>query len=172
MSKPPKLAGIQEALTALHEKLDQPYRATEAGMWACSELDEVCELFDRISLAGFQHLADLGSGDGRVVMAASLFTRATGIESDPALHRASQDLAKSLGLNRAAFILGDCRAADLGPYDLLYIYPDKPLAWLGHMLPASWPGRLLVYGPYFKPEHMRLRKNLRAGRTACSLWSR
>jgi len=58
MSKPPKLAGIQEALTALHEKLDQPYRATNAGMWACSELDEVCELFERMSLAGFQHLAD------------------------------------------------------------------------------------------------------------------
>jgi hypothetical protein len=58
------------------------------------------------------------------------------------------------------------------PYDLLFIFPDKPLDWLERRLPQDWPGRLLVYGPYFQPGALSYRRSYYAGATHCSLWGR
>lgn len=166
------LERIQTALTRFQAGLEEPYKVTPAGMWACSEPAEVFDLFHQVELERYRHLVDLGSGDGRAVMLAALFTRATGIEADPELTRAAQEMAAGLGLDRADFICGDCREVDLSPYDLLFIYPDKPLDWLEARLPAHWEGRLLVYGPYFKPQTLTHLRTLYAGRTLCNLWSR
>ena len=106
------------------------------------------------------------------MLLASLFTRATGVEADPELCTASQKMAQSLGLSRAAFLCEDCRQTDLEPYDLLFIYPDKPLEWLEKRLPADWPGRVLVYGTYFRPQSLQHEKTLYAGETLCGLWRR
>lgn len=168
-------AGPQEVFAALarfHAGLDEPYKMTPAGMWACSDAQEVHDLFAQVDLAGYGHLCDLGSGDGRAVLLASLFTRATGIEADPGLVEASQGMAQGLGLSRARFICGDCRQADLTPFDLLFLYPDKPLDWLEALLPPDWPGRLLVYGPYFQPRGLSHLRTLYAGKTLCTLWRR
>ena len=141
MSQPPVigLAEIQAALAGYHATLQEPYKVTPAGMWACSRSEEVYDLFYQLDLGGYRHLVDLGSGDGRAVLLASLFLPATGIEADADLVRASKALACRLGLERAEFVCADCRQVDLHPYDLLFIYPDKPLDWLIKLLPSR-PG--------------------------------
>lgn len=166
------LAQVEAALARYHAGLESPYKVTPAGMWACSSAGEVHQLLGGLDLTPFKHFADLGSGDGRVVLLASLFLPATGLEADPELVAASQGLARELGLGRAEFIQADCRQADLSPYDLLFIYPDKPLDWLVKRLPPTWGGALLVYGPYFQPEGLSHQKTLYAGKTMCTLWRR
>ncbi|MBU1274605.1 MAG: hypothetical protein KJ720_04455 [Proteobacteria bacterium] len=170
---PPKgLNEIQAALADYHASLEEPYKVTPAGMWACSRSEEVYDLLKQLDLNPYGHLADLGSGDGRVVFLASLFLPATGIEADPGLVQASRAMAQRLGLTRADFLCSDCRQEDLSPYDLLFIYPDKPLDWLVKLLPAQWRGSLLVYGPYFQPQGLTHLKTLYAGQTMCTLWQR
>jgi SAM-dependent methyltransferase len=167
--------GAGEVLAALKRfqaGLDEPYKMTPAGMWACSDAAEVWDLFELVDLTGYRHFCDLGSGDGRAVLLAALFTRATGIEADPGLVEVARGLGQELGLARADFICGDCRQADLAPYDLLFLYPDKPLDWLEARLPADWPGRLLIYGPYFQPTTLAHVRTLYAGKTMCGLWRR
>lgn len=172
MSKPIDLKAVRRALDQESGELGDTYKATPVGMWACSELEEVYDLFSQINLADYGHLVDLGSGDGRVVLAGSLFTRASGIEADPELVEVSRRAAESLGLSNATFIQGDCRHQDLSPYDVLYIYPDKPLDWLEQRLATDWPGMLVIYGPYFKPTTLKPRGSIYAGSTHCTLWSR
>jgi|GEM_PF-1234791 len=174
-SSPPSPADVAAVLGAVgrfQDSLAEPYKMTPAGMWACSVAEELAELFAALELGRFQHFADLGSGDGRAVLLAALYTQATGIEADPELVATARSLAAELGLGRAGFIQGDLRQMDLSPYDLLFIYPDKPLAWLEKLLPEQWRGALLVYGPHFRPEGLRHAKTLYAGRTLCSLWRR
>ncbi|MFH1036154.1 MAG: hypothetical protein V1806_16755 [Pseudomonadota bacterium] len=172
MSLPPEAAKVLAAVARHEKSLEEPYKMTPLGMWACSEPAELWELFQRVDLDGYRHLADLGSGDGRAVLLASLFTRATGIEADPELVATSRRLASQLELGRARFLEGDCRQQDLAPYDLLFIYPDKPLNWLEALLPPDWPGRLLVYGAGFRPQGLTLLRDLHAGPTLCTLWRR
>ncbi|MCB2189960.1 MAG: hypothetical protein KQI62_00250 [Deltaproteobacteria bacterium] len=164
------LAEINSALAEFHAGLDEPYKMTPAGMWACSKSEEVYDLLEQVDLGGCSHFADLGSGDGRAVLIASLFMRATGIEVDPGLVQASRAMAESLGLNRAEFVCADCRKVDLTPFDLLFLYPDKPLNWLEEILPDGWKGRLLVYGPYFQPTEFTHINTIYAGKTMCTLW--
>jgi hypothetical protein len=168
-------AGLKEILAALeacHAGREHTYKMTPLGMWACSDAREVHDLFTQLGLENYRHLADLGSGDGRAVLLASLFTQATGIEADGELVEAARGMAQALGLARAQFIQGDCREADLAPYDLLFLYPDKPLDWLEKRLPLDWQGRLLVYGPHFQPSGLIHLRTLYAGRTMCGLWRR
>lgn len=172
MSPPTGAAQVLAAVERFQQGLDQPYKMTPLGMWACSDPGELWELFQAVDLTRFRHLADLGSGDGRAVLLGSLLTQATGIEADPQLVAQGRALAQGLGLSRASFILGDCRQEDLSPYDLLFIYPDKPLTWLEKMLPDTWEGRLLVYGAGFRPQGLRQLGALHAGRTLCTMWGR
>ncbi len=172
MSPPPDLQRIGRVLQRAAGRLGDQYKVTGVGMWAGSVLEEVYDLFVQMDLAAYRHLADLGSGDGRVVLVGSLFTRATGIEADAELVQISRRAAGELGLERADFIQDDCRQAELDSYDLLFMYPDKPMTWLEERLPANWPGHLVIYGPYFKPETMSFIRSIYAGTTHCTLWSR
>ena len=166
------LAEILSALAEFHAGLDEPYKMTPAGMWACSKSEEVYDLLGQLDLEAYRHFADLGSGDGRAVLIASLLLPATGIEADPGLVEASQAMAGRLGLSRARFVCADCRQVDITPFDLLFVYPDKPLDWLIKMLPENWRGHLLVYGPYFQPTELTNLKTIYAGKTMCTLWER
>ncbi len=147
------------------------YRPTARGLWAPADCAEVGELFARLRLGGCRRFLDLGSGDGRVVMLASLFTRAEGVEIDRALCARARAISAALGLKRASFAEGDCRRVALAGYDFLFAYPDQPLAWLAGRLPADCGGRLVVYGAKFAPPGMNRRATLRVGRSNCALWA-
>ena len=58
--------------------------------WNASIAGEVYEAFKKIKLNKFKNFLDIGSGDGKVVMIASLFCKnAEGIEIDKSLHNKS-----------------------------------------------------------------------------------
>ena len=130
-----------------------PYRSTKSGMWATSGIREVYHAFRHFHVHQYNHIADLGSGDGIVVLIGSLFTHATGYETDDWLYKKSITLRDSLNLANARFLQENFLQADLSVYDLLYIYPDKPFDDLTERLHATWRGHLLVYGPHFPPRY-------------------
>ena len=132
-----------------------PYRSTKSGMWATSVAEEIYRAFCHFELDHYNHVADLGSGDGIVVVIASLFTQATGYEIDEWLHQQSMKLSHSLSLSRATFLREDFLQANLSGYDLLYLYPDKPFYELEDRLLATWSGHLLVNGPHFPPRSLK-----------------
>jgi hypothetical protein len=131
------------------------YRSTRSGMWATSAAEEVYGGFCHFQLDKYTHMADLGSGDGIVVLIASLFTQATGYEIDEWLFQQSLKMLKSLKLTNARFLRQDFHQADLSAYDLLYLYPDKPFYELEESLHPTWSGHLLVNGPHFPPRHLK-----------------
>ena len=146
-------AAYEEFYESLQKEGELPYRITRSGMWAVSDLREVYRAFCHFHLDRYSHLADLGSGDGAVVLVASLFTRATGYEIDEVLYAKAKELRNKLNLTRAEFVQQDYFQADLSLHDLLYIYPDKPIYQMETTLSASWRGHLLVNGPHFPPRH-------------------
>lgn len=150
---------IETAYQSLYQalKLDGglPYRRTSLGMWATSSAEGVYRAFCHFQLDQYIHMADLGSGDGIVVLIGSLFTQATGYEIDELLHQQSIKLRNSLNLTKARFLCEDFLQANLDAYDLLYLYPDKPFYDLEERLRATWSGRLLVNGPHFPPRYFR-----------------
>jgi hypothetical protein len=107
-----------------------PLGNTEKGFWGTAHLDDVYELFKRIELEQEEHLLDLGSGDGRVVCVAALFTNATGIEYDAKLHAEAIAAAATLELPRAIFIQGDYTAHNLAVYSVWFSYADHNFGWL------------------------------------------
>jgi hypothetical protein len=150
---------VEEAYHLYYEALLRegmlPYRSTETGMWATSDGKEVYEALRYFSADKYTSFADLGSGDGKVVLIASLFTLATGYETDPELYRASVEIRNALRLTRATFVRQDFLKTDLSPHDLIYLYPDKPVHALEEKLLPTWRGHLVVNGPHFSPRYFR-----------------
>src|ERR1700722_9322243 len=72
-----------------------------------------------------ERMFDLGSGDGRLVIAAARKYKddATGVELDDSLYKQSMDRIKSLGLAATARIIhGDLLKQDYSSADLLTVY--------------------------------------------------
>jgi hypothetical protein len=146
-------AAYQSFYKALESNDALPYRSTESGMWAISDAKEAYRAFCHFKLGRYAHLADLGSGDGKVALIGSLFTRVTGYETDDTLHKKSLEIRDQLKLSHASFLRQDYLLADLSPYDILYLYPDKPLYALEARLHPVWHGHLLVNGLHFPPRY-------------------
>jgi hypothetical protein len=124
-----------------------PLRETAAGFWGTSVCDELFSLFKRIKLHKYRSFIDLGSGDGRAVLIASLFTAAKGIELDLQLYKKALEINKRLGL-KAHFLQQDFFNHDIKGYDVVFCYPDNPLYYgLSHKLKQELSGRFVMYGP-------------------------
>jgi hypothetical protein len=137
---------------------------TSRGAWAASRIAHVHSFFKRLGLEKHRLFIDLGSGDGLVACVAGLFTRSIGIEADPVLCRTAAEAIRLLGLTRRVeLICGDYLTMNLQRADCLYLYPDKPFMPLEDLL-ASWPGRLLVYGPHIPPKQLAPELHLQCGR--------
>lgn len=138
-----------------------PLRDTQIGFWGIAPSDEVFELFTKIKLQNYGNFVDLGSGDGRVVLIASLFTNATGIEFDPWLVENARNIQRSLThvprINQARFIQDDFRLHHLSSYDLVFVHPDQPMHrnGLDNKLKNELEGRLVVFGPHFHPRSLK-----------------
>ncbi|MBI2548963.1 hypothetical protein HYW21_06445 [Candidatus Woesearchaeota archaeon] len=138
-----------------------PLRDTQIGFWGIAPSDEVFTLFTKIKLHHYGNFIDLGSGDGRVVLIASLFTNATGIEFDPWLVENAQKIQQSLSvipsMRRARFIQDDFRNHHLSAYDLVFIHPDQPMHrnGLDNKLNNELEGRLVIFGPHFHPRDLK-----------------
>jgi hypothetical protein len=130
------------------------HKQTEKGFWVSSVSCEVFDLFRTIRLEEFKHFADLGSGDGKVALIASLFTKSTGIECDEELVQRSVQIKQASGAKNLRFTQGDFLEVDLSAYDILFIYPDNPLIRLEQKLLKEFRGDLIVCGGIFVPEKL------------------
>lgn len=85
-------------------------------------------MLDLAGLKTGEHMFDLGSGDGRIViMAAQRFRAiATGVELDPDLVTSSTARIQQLGLRNASIIYGDLLKQDYSSADVITVYllPD------------------------------------------------
>lgn len=112
---------------------------TAYGLYGSSGMLDCFELFRKIGLENYRKFVDLGSGDGRIVLLASLFTHATGIEGDKELHdlavRSREELHDRLPA-RSDFLNDDYTQTDLSGYDCIFIYAD-------HDWPANFQEKLL-----------------------------
>ncbi len=159
-----RLSQIKEEYCAFYKYLLSggrlPYKETELGIWAKAIPDEVYEIFKNIELEKYDTFLDFGSGDGIVVLIASLFTDSTGIEIDKELLMAGVNIRDNLGLN-AKFIHGDFNEIDIGKYDVIFIHPDKPFFRGLDEIFKDFNGILIVNGEHYLPTRMKQVKDLR-----------
>ena len=129
-----------------------PYKVTSKGIWGISVCDEIFEVFKRMELQNYKNFLDIGSGDGRVVAIASLFTKAHGIEIDPELHNKALEIKEKLKLNKAEFMQKDFFEHDLSDYDVVFSFSDTALhRGLEQKLKNELKGKLMLAGPQIYP---------------------
>lgn len=99
-------------------------------------------------VTGADTVYDLGSGDGRLVIAAArLGARAVGVEIDPRLVQDSREAAARAGVaERTTFVWGDLFATDLRPATavLMYLLPEVNLRLRPKLRDELRPGTPVV----------------------------
>lgn len=143
-----------------------PMRDTGRGFWGTAACDDVFELFEKMGLGKYKSFIDLGSGDGKVVLIASLFTKAAGIEFDKELHDKAVEIRDRIGI-KAELSCGDFLKADISKYDLVFINPDKSFhKGVEEMLREKLRGALVVYNLVYQPTGMEKGKTYWVGKAA------
>ena len=133
---------------------------TSKGFWGAAITEHIYEFFKKIKLGNYKNFLDLGSGDGKVVLIASLFgVKATGIEIDDDLIKTSERIKKELRL-KAEFIKGDFFKHDFSRYDVIFVNPDKGFErGLEDKLLKELKGKLFVYNQIFLPRFLKKSKS-------------
>lgn len=151
-----------------------PMWSTSKGFWNASISDEVYEAFKRMGLNKFRNFLDMGSGDGKIVLIASLFCQnAEGIEIDQLLHSKAIEFKRKLKINNAAFHNKDFFEHDFSKYDILFSAPDAPLErGLENKLLKEMKGKLIHYGNHFHPNLLKKEDSFLVNGTLVSLYSR
>jgi hypothetical protein len=142
-------------------------RSTKYGVWGPSDIDIIFKLFKKVNLAKYKNFIDLGSGDGRIVLIASLFTDAVGFEIDKRLMNLAKR-ARNETKSNAIFMRKNFLKEDITKYDCLFIYPDRSShVKLKRKLLKELKGRLFVYKIY-KPKYLKKIKDHDFGKIAVS----
>ena len=150
-----------------------PMKDTGIGFWSISTADDLFELFKKIKLDNHASFIDIGSGDGKAVLIASLFTRSHGIEYDPELHITASKIKDKLSeaLKHDAMLHNDdYMKHDLSVYDVVFLHPDSRLGALEPKLLAELKGDLIVYGAEYHPVSLELVKTFNAHTTPVSIY--
>ena len=155
-----KFNEIKSAYTQFDRELREKFllvvRDTEKGIWGTSSMDTVFTLFKNIRLGQKKHFLDIGCGDGRVVLVASLFTKAAGIEIDKNLINKGKEIKSKLKIKKTQLICGDFFAHDFRKYDIIFINPDKGFHHgLENKLLKELKGKLLLYNNIFMPRFLK-----------------
>lgn len=151
-----------------------PLMDTGKGFWGPVVSDEVFEAFKKMGLENFKNFLDIGSGDGKVVLIASLFCdSAMGIEIDKGLFLKSIEIRNKLNRDNAHFMNKDFFEHDLSAYDVLFLNPDKPLSrGLENKLLNEMNGKLIVYGHHFHPKILKRENSFIINGTFVGVYSR
>ena len=137
-----------------------PMGDTDKGIWGTAITHHIFDFFQKIKLQQYKNkqFIDLGSGDGKVVLIASLFgVNAAGIEFDNDLIKSSIKIRDELKL-RAEFIQADFLEHDLSKYDIIFINPDKGFHYkleeklIKEIKPTA---KLFVYNNIFVPRFLK-----------------
>ncbi len=141
---------------ALMQQGRLPMKDTGIGFWNASPDKEVFELFKKIKLQNYKHFLDLGSGDGRVVLIASLFTKATGIELDQELINKAVEMQYKLNIKNVEFLHKNYFHHNISQHDIIFCAPDKPMyRGVEEKLLNELNGELIVFSPHFHPTMLR-----------------
>jgi len=120
-------------------------------VWIASPRDMVEKMLDMARVTPQDYVIDLGSGDGRnVIAAARRGARALGVEYNPALVEVSRRAAAAAGVaDRATFIEDDMFEADISQATvlILFLIPDN-LRRLDAKFRALKPGTRIVSNTY------------------------
>ena len=126
------------------EDLDTPFVITPTNV--------VDAMLDLAELSPGDRLIDLGSGDGRIVLAAAQRgATAVGVEIDASLVERSRESAQRLKLaDRASFVTQDLFETDYRGYDVvtLYLLPDVNRRLAPKFLATLAPGTRIVSHDY------------------------
>jgi len=140
-----------------------PVKDTGKGFWGVSITDEVYEAMRKIRIDRFRTFFDIGAGDGKVVILASLFgLDAKGMEIDEELVDHANRIKRNLGnienAGKAEIMHGDFEEHHMGAYDVLFINPDRPFhrGMEDKLLKEMKDDALLmVYGFEYQPNQMK-----------------
>lgn len=135
-----------------------PLWNTGYGFWGGVISDEIFEAFKKIKLDKSKSFIDLGSGDGKVVLIASLFCkRALGIEMDNELFKKSMEMQVKLHITNAMFYNSDFYDHSISEFDIVFTYPDAPMhRGLEKKLLNELTGKLVHYGHHFHPQNLKV----------------
>ncbi|MFC1768340.1 hypothetical protein ACFLZX_01125 [Nanoarchaeota archaeon] len=137
---------------ALLEKGKLPLKDTGKGFWNAADTKTIYELLSKIGR--HNSFIDLGSGDGKVVLLASMFAKkAVGIEYDPELHSKASEILKKLNARNTQLINDDFKNQSIKGFDYVFLNPDKPLFRdeVEKKLHSELTGKLILFGPHFHP---------------------
>lgn len=148
--------------------------STKKGFWNASISDEIYKAFKIIGLPQFKNFLDLGSGDGKVVLIASLFCEnAEGVEIDNFLHKKAIRIQTKLGLRNVKFHNKDFFEHDISSYDVLFLSPDVPLErGIESKLLREMKGKLIHYGHHFHPRFLKKEDSFLVNENLVSLYSK
>ena len=161
--------GRQEAPPKFEPKVGMPGKDV---VWIPTPPELVNRMFDIARLTPDDYVIDLGSGDGRTIIAAARRgARGLGVEFNPEMVALSRRLAAEAGVSdRATFVQGDMYEADLSQATVLalYLLPAN-LTRLAPKLFALKPGTRIVantFGPDdWDPDYREAVEHI-----ACSDW--
>ena len=136
-------------LTSACSVAESPGLSSPSVPFVATPPDVVIEMLKLASITGNDLVYDLGSGDGRLaIAAATLFgARAVGVEIDAHLVQESREAAARAGVgDRVTFIWGDLFKTDLRPATavMLYLLPEINLRLRPKLLAELRPGTSVV----------------------------
>jgi precorrin-6B methylase 2 len=124
-------------------------------VWVPTPNELVERMLDVAKLAPNDYLIDLGSGDGRIVIAAARRgARAQGVEYSPKMVELARQNAKAAGVwSRAAFVQGDMYKADISKATVLglFLLPGNLLRLRDTFLTLA-PGTRIVVNEFSIPD--------------------
>ncbi|MBI2647123.1 class I SAM-dependent methyltransferase [Candidatus Woesearchaeota archaeon] len=150
-----------------------PMWSTSKGFWNAAIADEIYLSFKKLNLNKFKNFLDIGSGDGKIVLIASLFCdNVEGVEIDNYLHNIAVNVRTKFGINNAVFHNKDFFEHDFSKYDVLFLNPDTPLErGLENKLLIEMKGELIHYGHHFHPRFLKIEDRFLVNGTLVSLYS-
>lgn len=146
--------------------LDVPYKSTRR--------EVVAQMLDMAQIGPGDHVVDLGTGDGRILIAAARERGASGlgIDLDAVLIRKAQADAEDAGVaDRVRFATGDLFETDLSAADVvtMYLLPEVNLRLCPRLLAQLKPGARIVSHAFdmgdWRPDETR-----KAGGSTVHLW--
>lgn len=151
-----------------------PMKDTGVGFWGGAIPEEVYSAFKQIGLGRYRNFIDIGSGDGRVVLIASLFgVRAAGVEFDSELFKVARSIQQKLNIPGAIFYNNDYFDHSISGYDLVFLNPDKPLGkGIEKKLINEMTGKLILYGHHFHPQNLNRHSSFIVNGTKVSVYGK
>ena len=124
-------------------------------VWIASPRDMVEKMLDLARVTPQDYVIDLGSGDGRnVIAAAKRGARALGVEFNPDMVALAQKLAADAGVSdKATFVQGDMYEADISSASVLALFLlPRNLEQLKAKMLAMKPGSRIVLNTFAIPD--------------------